>query len=147
MAEKKKVELSKEDKLALAQMAYGENVSEDDDVVKMTVQSAINRLLSGRTKEFGATIPEILKRGYYAVSKKNTPYQQAVSQKFPDIQSKARFASIQKLVDAIVGDEDFGKAQFYFTPNEIEKLSKAKKFDFKLVKPRGVVGKYQTFSY
>jgi len=37
VAEKKKVELSKEDKLALAQMAYGENVSEDDDIVKMTV--------------------------------------------------------------------------------------------------------------
>lgn len=137
---KNKLIVSDNDKLALAQMAYGENAGEDLDTLKMTIQSAINRLLSGRSKEFGATIPDVLKKGYYAVSKNSPLYQQAVTGKFPDITSKAKFSTIQKLVDAIIGDEDFGKVQFYFRPEEAKGLkSKLKRL--------GNVGVYETYSY
>jgi len=135
-----KIKLSKEDRLALAQMAYGENAGEDNDTVKMTIQTAVNRLLSGRAKEFGKDIPEVLKKGYYAVSKNSPLYQQAVSGKFSDVPSKVRFSEIQKLTDAIIDDGDFGKAQFYFKPDEAKALKK------KLV-PQGNVGKYETYSY
>lgn len=147
MANKRKLNLSKDELTALARMAYAENASQDNNTVKMTVQSALNRLLSGRKKEFGGSIPEILQKGYYAV-KDNTPlYQQAIRGKFPDLQSKARFAEIQKLTEAIAGDEDYGNVQFYFTKDEKDRLSRAKKFDFSKVKPVGKVGKYLTFSY
>lgn len=142
------INLTPEDIIALSQMVYGENAGEDTATQKMTAQSAINRLRSGRIKEFGATIPEILQQGYYAV-KDNTPlYQQAVSGNFPDISSKAKFSEIQKLIESIVADQDYGKAQFYFRPEEEENLRKnPKKFNFDLVKPQGQVGVYNTYSY
>lgn len=141
------LQLSPADLVSLAQMAYAENASEPNDVVKMTVQTALNRLRSGRGKEFGASMPDVLNKGYYAVKNKSPLYQQAVSGKFPDMQSKTRYADIVKLVEAIVGDEDYGEAVFYFTPEEEEKLRKGNKFNFKAVKPSGSVGKYRTYKY
>ncbi len=128
------------DRVAIAQMAYGENASEDDETVKMTVQSAINRLGSGRAKEFGSTVPEVLKKGYYAVSKNSPLYKQAVSKKFPDFNSKKRYAEIETLTNAIIDDQDFGNAMFYFKPAEAQALKKK-------LKRQGTVGKYETYSY
>jgi len=148
MAQLSDIDLTPDDILAIAHMAYGENAGEDNDTVKMTIQTAINRLRSGRSKEFGGDIPSILKKGYYAVSKNSPLYQQAVSGKFPDIKSKARAAEIQKLTEAIVGDKDYGEAQFYFRPEEEKKLRKnPKAFNFKAVKPKGQIGKYNVYAY
>lgn len=133
---------------AIAQMAYAENASEGDDVVKMTIQTALNRYLSGRG-EFakGPGMKDILKEGYYAVKKNSPLYQQAVSGKFPDKQSQIRYAQIEKLLEAILADKDYGQAMFYFTPEERERMIREKEFDFKKVKPTGKVGKYETYSY
>jgi hypothetical protein len=128
-------------------MVYGEE-TQDTDTMRMITQSALNRLLSGKKKEFGGSIPEITKKGYYAVSKKNTPYQQAVSQKFPDVPSKVAWGNAKKVVEAVLGDKDYGQGhQFYFTDKEIEKLKKSKKFDFSKVKAKGASGKYKLFGY
>ena len=134
------VDLTQDDIAAIARMAYGENAGEDNDTVKMTIQTPINRLRSGRSKEFGGDIPSILKKGYYAVSKNSPLYQQAASGKFPDIKSKARMAEIQKLTEAVVGDKDYGNAQFFFKPNEAMSLKKK-------LKSQGKVGKYDVYSY
>ena len=134
------LQLTPEDRTALAQMAYGENASEDNDTIKMTVQSAINRLKSGRAKEFGATIPEVLKKGYYAVSKNSPLYQQAVSKKLPDFNSKKRYGEIEALTNAIIDDQDFGNTMFYFKPSEASSLKKK-------LKRQGTVGQYETYSY
>ena len=144
---KNEFKLNEKDKLALAQMVYGENVGQADDVLKMTIQSAINRLRSGKTKEFGGTMGDVLKKGYYAVRNPNVPYKESVSGKFSDVSSKAKFGAIKKLVDVIVGDQDFGNAMFYFTPEEEIKLNKSKGFNFKAVKPTGKVGQYNTYGY
>lgn len=142
------IELSPDDIAAIARMAYGENAGEDNDTVKMTIQTALNRLRSGKTKEFGGDIPTVLKKGYYAVSKNSPLYQQAVSGKFPDVKSKARAAEIQKLTEAVVGDKDYGEGMFYFTSDEEKKLRKTPKaFNFKAVKPKGKVGKYNVYAY
>lgn len=139
--------LNDADKLALAQMVYGENAGEDSVTQKMTAQSAINRLASGRSKEFGATLPEVLKKGYYAVSKNSPLYKQAVTEKFPDVGAKAKFYEIKKLIDAITTDKDYGKTMFYFRPEEEAQLKKGKKFNFDTVKPTGRVGPYNTYGY
>lgn len=144
----KSVNLTPEDLLALAQMVYGENAGEDIATQKMTAQTAINRLRSGRTKEFGSTIPEVLQKGYYAVSKNSPMYQQAKSGNFPDVSSRAKFGEIKKLIESMVADQDYGNAMFYFRPEEEDDLRKnPKKFNFNLVKPQGRVGVYNTYSY
>jgi len=137
---KPKYQLSKEDKDLIANMVYAENASEDDATTKMTIQTAYNRLRSGRKKEFGKNAAEVLKKGYYSVSKNSPLYQEATSKKFKDVTSKARHASIRKQIDAIEGDQDFGKAMFFFKPGEAQSLRKK-------LKSTGKVGKYDTYSY
>lgn len=141
------LKLSPKEVLALQQMVYGEGASADIDTRKMVAQSAISRLLSGRTKEFGGTISDVLKKGYYAVKNPNTPYKQALSGKFSDIPSKVSWGETKKIVEAVLGDKDYGKHQFYFTDEEIAKLKKNKKFDFSKVKSQGEVGKFKLFGY
>jgi len=139
--------LTPQDILALQQMVYGEE-TQDTDTMKMIAQSALNRLKSGKKKEFGGNIPEITKKGYYAVSKQNIPYKQAVSQKFPDITSKVAWGNAKKVVEAVIGDKDYGQGhQFYFTDSEIAKLKKSKSFNFSRVKSKGTSGKYKLFGY
>jgi hypothetical protein len=138
--------LSPADVLALQQMVYGEE-TQDTDTMKMIAQSALNRLKSGKKKEFGGSIPEITKKGYYAVSKQNTPYKQALSQKFPDITSKVAWGNAKKVVEAVVGDKDYGDVMFYFKPDEEKKLKVEKKFDFSKVRRTGKVGNYNLYSY
>ena len=141
------LKLSPKEITALQQMVHGEGAGADIDTRKMMAQSAINRLLSGRTKEFGGTMSDVLKKGYYAVKNPNAPYKQAVSGKFNDTPSKVSWGETKKIVEAVVGDKDYGKHQFYFTDEEIEKLNKGKKFDFTKVKPMGSTGKYKLFGY
>jgi len=139
--------LTPQDILALQQMVYGEE-TQDTDTMKMIAQSALNRLKSGKKKEFGGSIPEITKKGYYAVSKQNIPYKQALSQKFPDITSKVGWGNAKKVVEAVIGDKDYGQGhQFYFTDEEVKRLTKNKGFDFSKVKSKGTQGNYKLFGY
>jgi spore germination cell wall hydrolase CwlJ-like protein len=139
--------LSDEDKAALTRMVYGEAAGADSATMKMIAQSAINRLRSGRTKEFGGNMPRVLKKGYYAVSNPNQPYKQALSGQFNDEQSKKAWLQAQNIVNDMIKNQDFGQAQFYFTPKEIERMKAQGGFDFSQVIPTGSVGNYQTFSY
>ena len=149
--------LSVEDLLALQQGVYGEMAGASDALARMAAQSALSRHRSGMSKEFGKTMPEITQKGYYAVSKKNVPYQQAVIEKFPDVKSKARWGEIKKLVESIVADEDYGEHQFYFTQDEVNKLKARNEtqkklggppaFNFEAVKPKGKVEDYLLYGY
>jgi len=141
------LKLKPEEILALQQMVHGEGAGTDIDTRKMIAQSAISRLTSGRKKEFGGTISDVLKKGYYAVKNPNTPYKQAVSGKFLDTPSKVSWGETKKIVEAVLGDKDYGKHQFYFTDPEITKLKKNKGFDFSKVKSQGQVGDYKLFGY
>lgn len=147
LAEQLKTLLSPQDRLAVTQGAFGEGAGASDEVVKMIIRSIINRYRAGRSAEFGSNIPEILNKGYYAVSKQNLPYKQAISGKFPDVRSKQRFGEIQQMVEEILSNKDYGETMFYFTPEKEEKLKQKGAFDFKKVKPTGTVGKYKTYGY
>jgi hypothetical protein len=131
----------------LNKLGFAENGGEDNETVKMTIQSAINRLRSGRKKEFGSNFEEIGKKGYYAVKNNSPLWQEANSGKFKDDTSKRRFEEIKTLTNAIIKDKDYGEAMFYFKPEEEEKMRKDKSFDFNKVRPVSKVGKYNTYSY
>jgi len=149
MESQKRFELSDNDKLSIAQAVFGEGANASPEVMKMMAQSMINRARSGRKEDFGATIPEILQKGYYAVSKQNKPYKQAVSNKFPDALSKEKWGIAQQVVKNILQDQDFGDVLFYFTPEEETEMKKKGKkvFDFSKVKPKGKADKYNLYSY
>ena len=151
ISEEELFSLSPEDQIALINMVYGENASEDAETIKMTAQTAINRLRSPRDKEFGATMPEVLSKGYNAVKDNTDLYQQGVTGKFPDDISRNKHADIGKQVESIIGDQDFGEAQFFFRPEEEEAIKnnpRGKKiFNFDNVKSKGKVGVYNTYGY
>jgi spore germination cell wall hydrolase CwlJ-like protein len=144
---KPRYKFSQSDIQAIKQAVYGEGASTDDATMKMIAQSIINRANSGRSKEFGATVPDMLKKGYYAVSNPNEPYKQATTGNFPDTQSKAAWGRASKLVDIAMSEPDSGKHQFYFTDDEINRQKKKKSFDFSKVKSTGRVGNYETYGY
>lgn len=148
MAQKiKAINLTEDDIAAIQRMVYGEAAGEDYDTMKMIAQSAINRLRSGRKKEFGSNINKILQKGYYAVKNPNQPYRQALGGKFEDKTSKDKWLQAQKAVSDVLAKQDFGQAMFYFTPIEIKKQTEAGTFDFSQVVPTGDVGVYKTFGY
>lgn len=113
----------------------------------MVAQSAVNRLRSGRSKEFGGSMEDVLSKGYYAVKSPNVPYKQALSGVFSDAPSKKAWDETQSIVQDVLTKQDYGQAMFYFTPKEIEKLKSKKAFNFDVVKPTGTVGGYETFGY
>lgn len=136
------------DILSMAQAIYGEAASEDFNTMHMIGSTMLNRLKSGRAKEFGANIPEILNKGYYAVSNPNEPYKQALSKKFPDKQSELKFKQALQIASGLYkGTIKPTEGEFYFTPKEIANQKKAKSFNFKVVKDVGSIGKYKVFSY
>ena len=139
--------MTEEDIAALARMVYGEAAGADEATMKMIAQTAINRLRSGRTKEFGGNLSRVLKKGYYAVKNPNQPYRQALTGAFNSDVSKKKWTQALNVVNGVIKNQDFGKAQFYFTPEEVKSLRTQNKFDFGLVVPTGTVGNYQTFSY
>lgn len=139
--------LSDADKLAIAQGVYGEYTGNDDAIRKMIIQSVLNRARSGRTKEFGTTIPEILQKGYYAVSRQNQPYKEVMSGTFDTEQGRNSFAEIYTLLQAIVGDKDYGDVMFYHTDDEIKRQKAKGGFNYDAVKKLGKVDKYNTYGY
>lgn len=143
----KSIKLSDDDIAALTRMVYGEAAGEDYNTMKMVAQSAVNRLRSGRKKEFGSNLSKVLQKGYYAVSNPNQPYKQALYGNFNNELSKKKWQQAQKAVSDMIAKQDFGEAMFYFTPDEITKLQKGGKFNFSVVKPTGKVGKFLTFAY
>ena len=148
MAQKPKgIKLTEDDIAAIQRAVYGEVASEDYATMKMVAQSIVNRLLSGRKKEFGSNLSKILQKGYYAVKNPNQPYRQALSGKFEDKTSTEKWLQAQKAVSDVIKNQDWGEAMFYFTPEEVKKQTEAKTFDFTQVVPTGNVGKFTTFAY
>jgi hypothetical protein len=135
--------------MALAKMVFGEGAGVDKDTKHMIASTALNRLNSGKTEEFGANIPEVLQKGYYAVKNPNTPYKQAVEGKFPDKKSEDSWKEAVAVSSGLLkGTVAPREGQFYFKAHEIEKLKKKPKaFNFKAVKKVGDVGDYQVFGY
>ena len=137
--------------LALQQGVYGEAANQPYEVKKMVMQSVLNRLKSGKIKEFGRTIPEILNKGYYAVKNKNVPYKEALSGKFNNPLSASAWKETQQVYNDIMKNQDFGNAMFYFKPDEISAIQGSKNgkkiFNFQKVVPIGTVGDYSVFTY
>jgi hypothetical protein len=133
----------------LANVIYGESASENYDTMLMVGSSAINRLNSNKLLEFGATLPEILQKGYYSVSNPNIPYKQAQEQKFPDKESENKYKQALAIASGLIkGTIEPTKGQFYFTDKEINKFKRnPRKFNLKAVKQVGEVGNYKVFSY
>jgi len=135
---------------ALAAMIYGEGASTDYDTMKMIGSTAINRLKSGKSKEFGASIPEIIQKGYYAASNANIPYQQASINSFPDKKSENAYKQALAIASGLIkGSIKPDKGHFYFTDKEIAKMKRQgnKAFNFNAVKPMGAIGGYKVFGY
>jgi len=151
MADNVDFNLLPEEVLALQQGTYGEAANQPYEIKKMVMQSILNRLKSGKVKEFGRTIPEILNKGYYAVKNKNVPYKEALSGKFNNPLSQQAWSETQKVYNDIMKNQDFGNAMFYFKPSEISTIQSSKNgkkiFNFSKVVPLGQVGEYQVFTY
>lgn len=143
----KNIKLNDEDIAMLAKMVYGEAAGADYDTMKMITQTAVNRLRSGRTKEFGGNLRRVLEKGYYAVSNPNQPYKEALSGVFQSDISKKKWAQAMKAVNDVITKQDYGNAMFYFTDNEMQKLKNQGKFNFSMVIPSGKIGAYNTFYY
>ena len=127
--------------LALASMIYGENASEDYDTMVMTGSTALNRLEANRPEEFGADLPEVLQKGYYAVSQNSPMHQQAVSGKFPDEKSELKFKQALQIAYGLQkGTIPRVKGQFFFKKGEAKGLRKKLKFINK-------VGIYDVYAY
>jgi hypothetical protein len=141
--------MSDDELMMLASMIYGEAASEDYDTMHMVGSSAINRLSSGKSAEFGRNMPEVLYKGYYAVSKNSPMFQQAMTRKFPDKNSEEKFKQALAISSGLLkGTIKPKSGLFYFKPEEIKKLKKNKKvFDFDKVKSVGKTGKYEVFEY
>lgn len=135
------IKFSPEDIEAMAQAVYGEETL-DADVQKMIAQTMLSRMRSNRSKEFGADVPEMLRKGYYAVSNQNIPYKEATGGK-----RKVEIGALKKQIEALIADEDYGDSQFYFTPEEIKKKKEKGSFNFNIVNPRKIIGGYQTYGY
>jgi hypothetical protein len=137
------------DTLYLAGMIYGEGASTDYDTMKLIGSTAINRLKSGRTKEFGSNMAEVLRKGYYAVSNPNKPYKHIMEGKFPDEASTEKYKQALVIAGGLMrGTIEPDKGLFYFTPKEETKLRKTPKvFDFKQVSEVNKVGGYSVYDY
>jgi len=139
--------LTPQDLVAISQAVFGEGAGADPEFQKMVTQTILNRIRSGRKKEFGANTQEVLYKGYNAVKNPNEPYKTITGGEPLDPSSKRAYGQIEGLVNAIVADKDYGNAMFYFTPEEEEGLKAKKAFNFNAVKPTGMVGKFRTYGY
>ena len=136
----------------LAAVIYGEGASTGEDVMSMIGSTVLNRLESGRVKEFGGTLEEVINypNAYYAAQDENVPYKEALAGKFPNETAENAYKRAYATASGLYkGTIDRHKAMFFFTPPEETKLRKKgrKVFDFKQVKEQGVVGDYNTYSY
>jgi len=135
--------------LQLAALINGEAADQPYDVKLMVGSTVINRLNAGKAKEFGASLPDVALKGYYAAQNPNEPYKQALTQQFPDKISEDAFKQSLAIASALIkGTVKPQAGQFYFTEDEEGKLRKNKKaFNFKAVKSVGKVGKYNVYEY
>lgn len=135
--------------LALASMIYGEVGSTDHDTMVRVGSTALNRLDSGRAEEFGGSLPEVLYRGYYAVSNPNEPMKWAMEGKFPNKDEETRFKKSMQIAYGLkAGTIKREEGMFYFKPSEEKKLRKNKKaFNFDLVKKVNSDDNYNYYSY
>ena len=139
--------MNEELKRMITNAVYGEGADASSEVKAMIASTIINRMEANRPKEFGKDVPEILNKGYYAVSNPNEPYKQAISGNIQDELSKRAYKETEDVVESVLGGNK-QKGMFYFTPDEEVKLRpNPKKFNFNMVKPVGKVGKYNVYSY
>jgi len=125
----------------IADIIYGENGSEDYDTMVMTGSSVLNRFLTTKGEEFGTSIPEVGQKGYKAVQNNTEMYQQAVSGKFPDEKSEAKYKqALQVAYGLYKGTIEKHPAQFFFKKGEATGLRKK-------LKSTGKVGIYDTYAY
>lgn len=139
-----------DDVAVLASIIYGEAADQDPEVMTMVGSTVLNRLKAERPEEFGETIEEIGRKGYYAVINENEPYQQAASGKFKDKVAEEAYKQSYAIASGLIkGTIEPVEGHFYFTPDEEKKLRKSgkKKFNFKAVKSVGNVGDYNIYGY
>lgn len=131
----------------LANLIYGEVASEKSDTMEMVGSSALNRLEANKPEEFGATLEEVMNKGYYAVINNTDLYQQAITGKFPDKKSEDAYKKSLQIANGLIrGTIKRRKGHFYFKPEEVKKQKKAG-FDFGAVEDYGVTGQYNVFGY
>jgi hypothetical protein len=133
----------------IAKAVHGEGAGASKEFRKMVASTILNRADSGRGKEFGNSIPEILTKGYYAVSNPNEPYKEASSMKFKSKESENSFKETLQLVSGMMkGTIKRYPGLFYFNNKEITKLKKTPGvFDFKKVQDVGGVDNFRVFDY
>lgn len=133
----------------LANIIYGEAADQKPEVMKMVGSTVLNRADSGRAQEFGSTIDEIGRKGYYAVINQNEPYKQASMGKFKDDVAKEAYKQAYVIASGLYkGTIERQQGHFFFKPDEEKKLRKnPKAFNFKQVKGVGTVGDYNVYSY
>lgn len=139
-----------QDLINLTNALFGEVASEDKDTMVMVGSTMLNRLEANRPEEFGSTVPEVLQKGYFAVSNPNVPYRQAITRDFPDKVSENKYKQALAVMSGLhKGTIDRREGHFYFTDAEIKKIKRRKKktFNFKAVEPRGEAGPYKVFGY
>ena len=135
--------------LEIAKAVHGEGAGASIEFRKMVASTILNREESGRTGEFGGSIPEILQKGYYAVSNPNTPYKEATELKFKDKASENSFKETLQLVSGMIkGTIKRYPGLFYFTNKELARLKKSpKEFDLSKVRDVGGVDNFRVFDY
>lgn len=138
---------------ALAQLIYAESGGEDYDTMKMVGSSVIKRLQSGRIKEFGENIQDVINSTaspYYSVTEKSPLLLEAQSGKFKDKMSEDAFKRSYAIASGLIkGTIKPDNVMFFFKPEEEIKLRKkgSKVFNFSYVHPTGKIGKYNLYSY
>jgi spore germination cell wall hydrolase CwlJ-like protein len=138
------------DTTKLAMAIYGEAANQKPDVMRKIGSTVLNRLASGKTKEFGGSLDEVLYKGYYAVKNNSPMYQEAMSGKFKDEVSETAYKQALAIASGLIkGTITPDKGEFYFTKSEINKLKKKgkKAFNFDAVKKFEEFGDYQMFGY
>lgn len=129
-----------------AALVYAEAAGESDDFKKMVGSTVLNRLDSGRVKEFGSNIDEIAVKGYSSVN--GNLYKQAMSGSFPDKVSEEAFKKSMAIFSGLAkGTIKRTDGEFFFTDKEIEKLKNKKAFNFDLVSETGKVKGFRVFKY
>lgn len=138
------------DTTKLAAMIYGEGANQKPETMRKIGSTALNRLASGKIKEFGGNLDEVLMKGYYAVKNNSPMYQEAVSGKFKDEVSETAYKQALAIASGLIkGTIKPDKGEFYFTQKEINKLKKKgkKAFNFDAVKKLDEFEDYQMFGY
>lgn len=128
---------------------YGEEAKGNRDNLIVAGSSILNRRDSGRTSEFGETIPEITQKGYFAKINQNDPYVWGVTGKFPDKVSEKNYKKTMQVARGLVsGEIERTPGLFYMTEDEIKSKKKPDSdFDMSLVEEVGRGGSYRLLDY